>query len=69
MNIKMGVWIDKEKAVITSIYDKNEDVQFVESKAGDQAASYYNNVIEKLRKAEMVHIFGPTEPKTSWLNI
>jgi hypothetical protein len=59
MNIKMGVWIDKEKAVITSIYDKNEDVQFVESKDNGKNESYYNNVIDKLRNAEMVHIFGP----------
>ena len=68
MNTKMGVWIDKEKAVITSIYDKSENVQFVEPKSGDPVTSFYSNIIEKIRGAELVHIFGPSEPKTGLLD-
>jgi hypothetical protein len=65
----MGVWIDRDKAVITSIYDKNENVQFVQSKPSsreiysDQLNNYYDSVIAKLHGAEMVHIFGPSETK------
>ena len=70
MKTRMGVWIDRQKAVITRIYDRGEDVQFVESNVAErgfndeQLNSFYENVISKIREAEMVHIFGPSDTKS-----
>jgi hypothetical protein len=79
MTKKVGMWIDHKKSVIVTILDKGEDIKEIRSEAekdleifaDDRRQSsflehlniYYDAVIDCIRDADSILIFGAGEAK------